>query len=54
MAHKILRPKTDFVFKLIFGDPRNIDILEAFLKAALDIPEDEYRNLVIVDPFLKR
>jgi hypothetical protein len=42
MAYKILHPKLDYVFKLIFGDSRNIDILEAFLKAALDIPVDEY------------
>ncbi|MDR2182315.1 MAG: Rpn family recombination-promoting nuclease/putative transposase [Treponema sp.] len=54
MTQKILRPKIDFVFKLLFGDTRNTDILEAFLKAALDIPGEEYRKLVTADPFLKR
>ncbi|WP_043923014.1 PD-(D/E)XK nuclease family transposase [Leadbettera azotonutricia] len=53
MANKILHPKLDYVFKLIFGDSWNIDILEAFLKAALDIPADEYDGLVIADPHLK-
>jgi predicted transposase/invertase (TIGR01784 family) len=53
MAYKILQPKLDYVFKLIFGDSRNIDILEAFLKAALDIPVDEYDGLAIADPHLK-
>lgn len=37
---EILLPKSDFIFKLIFGDERNADILQSFLKAALDIPPD--------------
>ena len=52
---KTLLPVTsDFVFKLIFGDQRNIDILAAFLKAVLDIPKEEYARLVIVDPHIKK
>jgi predicted transposase/invertase (TIGR01784 family) len=54
MAKRILSPKTDFVFKLIFGDQRNTDILADFLKAALKLPAEEYDHLVIVDPHLKR
>jgi len=50
----LLPVKSDFVFKLIFGDQRNIDILTAFLRAVLDIPENEYDHLTIVDPFLKK
>ena len=50
----LLPVKSDFVFKLIFGDQRNIDILTAFLCAVLDIPENEYDHLTIVDPFLKK
>jgi predicted transposase/invertase (TIGR01784 family) len=42
------------VFKLIFGDQRNVDILAALLKAALKLPDSEYDRLTIVDPHLKR
>ena len=48
---KSLLPVTsDFVFKLIFGDQRNVDILTGFLKSVLDIPESEYDHITIVDP----
>jgi len=45
---------SDFIFKLIFGDQRNVDILAAFLRAVLDIPDEEYDRLVIVDPHIKK
>jgi len=32
-----LSPRNDYLFKRIFGDVRNKDILTDFLKAALDI-----------------
>lgn len=54
MSGKILSPKNDFVFKMIFGDHRNTDILTAFLQAVLDLPAEEYARLEIVDPHLKR
>jgi predicted transposase/invertase (TIGR01784 family) len=54
MKKPLLSPLIDYVFKLIFGDQRNIDILAAFLKAALDLNEDEYSRLSIIDPHLKR
>jgi hypothetical protein len=41
MPKRILSPKNDFVFKLIFGDQRNTDILADFLKAALKLPAEE-------------
>ena len=51
----LLLPVTnDFIFKLIFGDQRNVDILAEFLRAVLDIPDDEYDHLVIVDPHIKK
>jgi predicted transposase/invertase (TIGR01784 family) len=51
----LLLPVTsDFIFKLIFGDQRNVDILAAFLRAVLDIPDEEYDRLVIVDPHIKK
>jgi predicted transposase/invertase (TIGR01784 family) len=52
MAQDILPPKSDTIFKLLFGDQRNVDILADFLKAVLRIPEDEYREITIVDPHL--
>jgi predicted transposase/invertase (TIGR01784 family) len=50
----MLSPKNDFIFKLIFGDQRNADVLASFLQAVLDLPESEYEEIVIVDPHLKR
>jgi len=50
----LLPVKSDFVFKQIFGDQRNVDILGAFLRSVLDIPDDEYGDLIIVDPHLKK
>ena len=50
---KLLSVKLDLVFKLIFGDLRNTDILAGFLKSVLDIPESEYERIVVVDPHVK-
>ena len=54
MPKSILPPKSNTVFQLLFGDPRNIDLLADFLKAVLDIPHSEYRDIVIVNPYLPR
>jgi len=51
---KILPPKSDVVFKMLFGDERNKDILIDFLKAVLNLSEDEYEHITIIDPHLKR
>ena len=51
---RLLPVISDFVFKLIFGDQRNIDILAEFLKAVLDIPDSEYDRIAIVDPHVKK
>jgi hypothetical protein len=32
----LLPVTSDFIFKLIFGDQRNVDILAAFLKSVLE------------------
>jgi hypothetical protein len=40
----------DYVFKRIFGDQRNTDILAAFLMAALNLSEEEVDQIAIVDP----
>ena len=50
----LLPVTSDFIFKLIFGDQRNIDILTGFLKAVLDMPESEYDHITIVDPHIKK
>lgn len=47
---KILKPTSDLVFKLIFGDNRNIDILTNFLQSVLQLDESEYSQITIVDP----
>ena len=49
----LLSVKLDLVFKLIFGDQRNTDILASFLKSILDIPEEEYDRISVVDPYVK-
>ena len=54
MSESILPPKSNTVFQLLFGDPRNIELLADFLKAVIDIPDNEYRNIVIVNPYLPR
>ena len=53
-SHQLLPVKSDFVFKLIFGDQRNTDILAKFLGSVLDIPELEYEKLTITDPYVKK
>jgi predicted transposase/invertase (TIGR01784 family) len=50
----LLPVTSDFIFKLIFGDMRNVDILASFLIAVLNIPEQEYDRLAIVDPHVKK
>ena len=54
MTESILPPKSNTVFQLLFGDQRNVELLADFLKAVLDIPEDEYRDIVVVNPCLLR
>ena len=51
---EILSPRSDYIFRLLFGDERNIEILRGFLSAALDIPQDEYDKIELVDPHLKK
>jgi predicted transposase/invertase (TIGR01784 family) len=53
-APKFFAPTNDFVFKKIFGDERNIDILADFLQAILELPPDEYEHIKLVDPHAKR
>ncbi|MCL2052720.1 MAG: Rpn family recombination-promoting nuclease/putative transposase [Lachnospiraceae bacterium] len=50
--NKYLLPKVDLIFRLLFGDERNCDILKAFLLSVLRLPEKEYEEIKIVDPHL--
>jgi predicted transposase/invertase (TIGR01784 family) len=54
MANEFLSPKSDIIFKLLFGDTRSIDILTDFLKSILRLPIEEYDEVSIVDPHLLR
>jgi predicted transposase/invertase (TIGR01784 family) len=54
MDEKPLLPRYDVVFKNIFAQEGNISILADFLKASLDLPEDEYKEIHVVDPHLLR
>jgi predicted transposase/invertase (TIGR01784 family) len=54
MGDVFLSPKNDVIFKLLFGDERNIALLTDFLKSVLRLPDDEYDEVIIVDPHLLR
>ena len=41
----ILSPKVDYVFKLLLGDEKNIEILRSFLKATTDLSDDELNEI---------
>ena len=41
MTKDFLPPKSDVVFKLLFGDKRNNDLLIDFLRSVLKIPNDQ-------------
>ncbi|MDR2487769.1 MAG: Rpn family recombination-promoting nuclease/putative transposase [Clostridiales Family XIII bacterium] len=52
-GRKLLKPKSDLVFKRVFGDESNLDILRSFLGSVLDMPEGELDEIRIVDPNLR-
>jgi predicted transposase/invertase (TIGR01784 family) len=54
MPKQFYPPRFDYVFKRIFGEQKNIKILASFLSAALNLPEEDFESLTIVDPHLKR
>ncbi|MDR0616830.1 MAG: Rpn family recombination-promoting nuclease/putative transposase [Synergistaceae bacterium] len=49
----LLPLRNDIVFKMTFGDARNTRILKAFLSAVLDLPEEEYSEIEVIDPHLR-
>ncbi|MCL1948053.1 MAG: Rpn family recombination-promoting nuclease/putative transposase, partial [Chitinivibrionia bacterium] len=48
---KILPPKNDIVFKMLFGDDRNVNILMEFLEAVL---EKKINEVQILNPINKQ
>ncbi|MDR1062870.1 MAG: Rpn family recombination-promoting nuclease/putative transposase [Azoarcus sp.] len=54
MNKPFLSPKNDVVFKRLFGDGRDIDLLTDFLQSTLDLPAEEYEEVTLADPHLSR
>lgn len=50
----LMSPKNDFVFKLIFGDEKNKDLLIALLSAILGVPREEFEGIEIINSELLR
>ncbi|MDR1646955.1 MAG: Rpn family recombination-promoting nuclease/putative transposase, partial [Zoogloeaceae bacterium] len=48
----ILPPKCDEVFKMLFGDAHDTEPLVGFLRAVLPLPDDDYEELTLLNPFL--
>lgn len=53
MAKKPLSAKQDYIFKLIFGNRHNSDLLADFLSSALKIPMESFKQIIIRDPNLQ-
>jgi hypothetical protein len=49
MKKRFYPPVFDYVFKRIFGDQHNSDILAAFLMTALGLPKEDFDHPVIID-----
>jgi predicted transposase/invertase (TIGR01784 family) len=54
MQKPFLSPLNDAVFKMLFGDSRDIELLTWFLQSALTIPAEDYEELIFPDPHLMR
>jgi predicted transposase/invertase (TIGR01784 family) len=50
----LMQPKVDYVFKLIFGDPRHKENTVALLSAILGLPREEMAELEIINSELLR
>jgi len=47
-----LSAKLDVVFKMLFGDKHNVDILGDFLLTVLDIPKSDVQKITVLNPFV--
>ena len=52
MNYAILPPTDDWIFKLLFGDERNANLLIAMLQTFVELPDEEY-ELTFLDTHLK-
>lgn len=50
----IMSPKVDFVFKYIFGNEKDKDVLISLLSAVLELPKKEFKNIEIINNELFR
>ena len=44
-----MKPNRDLIFKAIFGDPRNIILLESLLRSILKFPYDDFKELQLTN-----
>ena len=52
MSRNIVKAKLDIIFKKLFADAKNEDILRAFISDILDIPYDSINRIEITNPEL--
>jgi predicted transposase/invertase (TIGR01784 family) len=52
MKKPFLSQRSDLVFKLIFGNDKDVPLLTGFLQSVLDLPAGEYEEAQIIDPRL--
>ncbi len=52
MSKNIVKAKLDIIFKKLFADAKNEDILRAFISDILDIPYDSINRIEITNPEL--
>ena len=50
----LLSLTNDFVFKLVLGDPNNSDILADFLSGVIKLSPEDFEDICLVDPHLRR
>ncbi len=47
---KVMLPKVDFAFKLLFGSEENVHLLKYLLRQVLKLEEDELEQIEIINP----
>ena len=52
MGEDFLSPRSDLIFKLLFGNEHGVEQLTDFLKAVLRLPADDYDEVIFVDPHM--
>lgn len=48
-GHPIVKLKLDVIFKRMFGDEKNIDIITAMISALLEIPQETIKSIEITN-----